>query len=128
MSELNVGIVGLGWVAGAHIETFKSVKGARVTAVCSRRELNESELEKQYGVPLKAYRSLDAMLADPTIDVIDICTPHPQHAEQAIAAAKAGKHLIIEKPICLSYAEALAIRNAIRQSGVKAYPSASPLR
>ena len=41
MSHLNVGVVGLGWVAGAHIETFKSVQGARVTAVCSRRELKE---------------------------------------------------------------------------------------
>lgn len=120
MNELNVGIVGLGWVAGAHIETFRSVQGARVAAVCSRRELNEADLEKQYGAAIKAYRSLNAMLADPKIDIVDICTPHPLHAEQAVAAAKAGKHLIIEKPICLSYTDALAVRNAIRESGVSA--------
>jgi len=120
LNELNVGIVGLGWVAGAHIETFKSVEGAKVSAVCSRRELNQDELEKQYGIPLKPYGSYEAMLADPQIDIVDICTPHPQHAAQAIAAAKAGKHLLIEKPICLTYQEALAIRDAIRSSGVRA--------
>jgi len=42
MSQLNVGIVGLGWVAGAHIETFKAVKGADITAVCSRRTHDEA--------------------------------------------------------------------------------------
>jgi len=59
------------------------------------------------------------MLADPDIDVIDICTPHPLHAKQAIAAAEAGKHLIIEKPICMTFAEAKAIRAAVRKAGVK---------
>ena len=118
MRDLSVGVVGLGWVAGAHIETFKSVRGANVTAVCSRRQLNESDLEKQYGVALKAYTSYEAMLADRDLDVVDICTPHPQHANQAIAAAKAGKHLIIEKPICLSFEESKEMRKAIRKAGV----------
>ncbi|MEW5974395.1 MAG: Gfo/Idh/MocA family oxidoreductase [Acidobacteriota bacterium] len=119
MSELNVGIVGLGWVAGAHIETFKSVEGAKVTAVCSRRDLKEDELSKQFGLPLKVYRSLDEMLASPDIHVLDICTPHPLHAEQAIAGAKAGKHLIIEKPVALTYADAKAVRDAIHKAGVQ---------
>lgn len=118
MSDLRVGIVGLGWVAGAHIETFKNVRGARVTAVCSRREQNPAELQSRFGIPLKTYTRLEDMLAD--VDVVDICTPHPLHKEQAIAAAKAGKHLIIEKPLCLSWADALAIRDAIRAARVKA--------
>ena len=120
MSELRIGIVGLGWVAGAHIETFKQVKGARVTAVCSRRALEPAALEARYGIPLKAYQDYAAMLADPDIDAIDICTPHPYHAEQAIAAANAGKHLIIEKPIALSWADAVRVRDAIRANGVQA--------
>lgn len=120
MADLNVGIVGLGWVAGAHIETFKKVQGARVTAVCSRRKLDESQLEATYGTPLKAFQDYEKLLKDPSIDIIDICTPHPFHPEQAIAAAGAGKHLIIEKPISLSYEEALAVRRAIGKAGVKA--------
>lgn len=120
MSELKIGIVGLGWVAGAHIETFKHVTNARVTAVCSRRELDASALQAQYGIPLTVYRDYQQMLADPGIDVIDICTPHPFHAEQAIAAANAGKHLIIEKPIALSWEDARRVRDAIVANGVKA--------
>lgn len=120
MSDLRIGIVGLGWVAGAHIETFKSVRGAAVTAVCSRRELDERELEQRYGVPLKAYRDLESLLKDPQIDVVDICTPHPLHPEQAIAAARAGKHVIIEKPIAIRYEDAVAVRKAIREAGVQA--------
>lgn len=119
MSQLNVGIVGLGWVAGAHIAAFNKIPGAKVTAVCSRRELDEAAISAQYGTPLKAYRDYEAMLADPNIHVIDICTPHPLHAEQAIAAAKAGKHLIIEKPIAINYADAVAMRKAIQEANVK---------
>jgi predicted dehydrogenase len=53
MREFNIGIVGMGWVAGAHIETFKHVNGANVTAVCSRRSLDAAELSKQFGTSLK---------------------------------------------------------------------------
>ena len=118
MSELNVGIVGLGWVAGAHIETFKTVSGARVGGVSSRRRLDESELEATYGVPLKVYGSYEEMLADPEIDIVDICTPHHLHAEQSIAAARAGKHLIIEKPLCLTVEDLSAMKRAIEDAGV----------
>ena len=118
MSELNVGIVGLGWVAGAHIETFKTVSGARVSGVSSRRRLEESELEATYGVPLKVYGSYEEMLSDPEIDIVDICTPHHLHAEQSIAAARAGKHLIIEKPLCLTVEDLAAMKRAIEDAGV----------
>lgn len=120
MSDLRIGVVGLGWVAGAHIETFKSVKGARVVAACSRREQNAADLKAKYGIPLRSYTDFKKFLADPEIDVVDICTPHPQHAEQAIAAARAGKHVIIEKPLALSWKDAKAIRDAVKKAGVKA--------
>ncbi len=120
MSELRVGIVGLGWVAGAHIETFRKVRGARVTAVCSRQEHDPAVLEARFGVPLKVYQDYGKMLADGEIDVIDICTPHPMHADQAVAAARAGKHLLIEKPIALSLADCDRVRAAIHENGVQA--------
>lgn len=119
MSNLKVGIVGLGWVAGAHIETFKAVEGVEVTAICSRRKLDESDLEQQYGIPLKVYNQYEEMLKDPSLDIIDICTPHPLHAEQAIAAARAGKHILIEKPIALNYKEAKKVGDVIKETGVQ---------
>ena len=118
MSDLNVGIVGLGWVAGAHIDTFKAVNGANVTAICSRREHNPDDLEEQYGIPLRSYTNYEQFIADPDIDIIDICTPHPFHPDQAVAAAEAGKHLIIEKPISIDYEGAKRIQSAVSLNGV----------
>jgi predicted dehydrogenase len=120
MGDLRIGIVGLGWVAGAHIETFKSVTGAKVTAVCSRRRQDPAALKAKHGIPLKAYTDYELMLSDPDIDVIDICTPHPFHPKQAVAAARAGKHLIIEKPISLNWKDAKQVRDAVRKARVQA--------
>jgi len=117
--QFGVGIVGLGWVAGAHIGTFKMIPGVQVVGVSSRRDLDPKALEAAYGIPLKPYRSYAEMLADPSVDVVDICTPHPLHPEQAIAAARAGKHLIIEKPISLTFEDARRVREAVRTAGVK---------
>ena len=119
MSDLNIGIVGLGAVAGAHIETFKDVTGARVTRVCSRREHDPADLESTYGLPLQATTRFEDLLEDPDIHVIDICTPHKFHADQAVAAAEAGKHLLIEKPICLTYEDLKRVRDAINAAGVQ---------
>ena len=84
--DLSIGIVGLGAVAGAHIEAFQAVTGANITAVSSRRSLNEAELAAKYGQPLRPVSSYDELLADSDIDTVDICTPHHLHTEQAIAA------------------------------------------
>lgn len=117
--NLNVGIVGLGWVAGAHIDTIRSVRGLKVTGVCSSRQHDPAALAERFKTPLKVWTDYQQMLADPDIDVIDICTPHPFHAAQAIAAAEAGKHLIIEKPIALNIEDMLRVRDAAGRSGVK---------
>lgn len=119
MSNLKIGIIGLGWVAGAHIEAFKQIAGVEVAAVCSRRELDESVLEAKYGIALKLYNRYEEMIADPTLDIIDICTPHPLHPEQAILVAQAGKHIFFEKPIAFSCADACRIREVVREAGVK---------
>jgi predicted dehydrogenase len=120
MPPFNIGVAGLGWVAGAHIETFKKFKDAQVTAVYSRRQLDPAVLERRFGIPIKVYNDYNQMLLDPTIEIIDICTPHPLHPEQAIAAARMGKHLIIEKPIAIDYKSAVQVRDAIEKGKVQA--------
>ena len=67
MSDLNVSIVGLGWVAGAHVEMFKTVERASAPAICSRRDHDEAHLEKEFGTPFKAYTDYQAMLAAPSL-------------------------------------------------------------
>lgn len=120
MVDIRVCVVGLGDAGSGHIEAFKKVKGANVTAVCSRTRHDPAALEARFGKPLKVYASYEETLADPTIDVVDICTPHHLHCAQAVAAAQAGKHLIIEKPIALTYDETKAVRTGVREAGVKA--------
>ena len=119
MKPIRVGVVGLGAVAGAHIDTFSRVKGAEVVAVCSRRSHDADELQRRYGKPLRLFRTLEAMLAARVVDVVDICTPHPLHADAAVAAARAGKHVMIEKPVALTMADALRIRDAVAAAGVR---------
>ena len=119
MKKFNVGVIGYGWVATAHIPAINATGKAQVTAVCSSRRLDATQLESQYGRPVRVYECLEEILADRSIDAISICSLPSRHAEQAILAAQAGKHLIIEKPLALSAKELEAMRRAIRKAGVK---------
>jgi predicted dehydrogenase len=123
MSDIGVGIVGLGWVAGAHMTAFQKIPGVRVAAVCTRRNSERKEIERQLeekcGRPVLVFNDYDEMLSERSLDVVDICTPHPLHARQAIRAARSGKHLIIEKPIAITWEDAVAMRNAIHEADVK---------
>ncbi len=118
MKKYNVGIIGYSWVAGAHIDAINKTDFAQVTAVCSSRELNEAELGAAHGCSLKCYTDLALMLADPEINIVSICSYPADHARQAIMAAKAGKHLIIEKPIALTWDECLEVEAAVKEAGV----------
>jgi len=119
MKKYNVGIVGYSWVAGAHIDAINKSSYAQVTAVCSSRQLDSAAISAEHGGTITCYTDLEKMLADPTIHVISICSYPADHARQAIIAAQAGKHLIIEKPIALSWEECLAVKTAVDAAGVK---------
>jgi predicted dehydrogenase len=119
MKKFNVGMIGYGWVAGAHIAAINATSQAQVTAVHSSRPLDSATLTAQHGSPITVYRDLKKMLAQPDIDVISICSYPQAHAKQAIAAAKAGKHLIIEKPLALSLKDLRAVQAAVKRARVK---------
>lgn len=115
----SVGVLGLGGVAEAHIETWKQVEGANITAVSSRRELKESRLQNQYGIPITAYEEYQSMLQDDSIDIIDICTPSQYHAQQAIKAARAGKDIVLEKPIATTWNDAKKLQKVLEEEDTK---------
>jgi len=106
-------------VAGAHIAAINATSLAQVTAVCSSRPLNPDELRARHGCDIKVHSSLRTMLADPDIQVISICGLPNLHARQAIAAAVAGKHLIIEKPLALNLRDLRAVERAVGKSRVE---------
>jgi len=119
MKKYNVGVIGYGWVATAHIGAINACSNAQVTAVFSSRQLNEAVLSEKWDTPIKTYTDLQAMLVDKELDIVSICSYPYQHKDHAIAAAEAGKHLIIEKPLALSWADCQAVKAAVEKAGVK---------
>jgi predicted dehydrogenase len=98
MPKIRVGLIGSGFVAELHMYAYRRVHGVdvEVTAVVSRGDHVES-FAKKHRIA-QTHRDYRALLTDPAIDVVDICTPPALHAEIIVAAARAGKHVICEKP------------------------------
>lgn len=119
MKKFNVGIIGYSWAAGAHIEAINKTSYAQVTAICSSRSLNPAEISAKHGGTINCYTDLAQMLANPDLHIVSICSYPVDHAKQAIMAARAGKHLIIEKPLALNWSDCLAIKAAVDAAGVK---------
>ena len=114
-----VGIIGYGWAATAHMAAINATRQGRVTAVYSSRPLDSAELSAKHGGPITVFKSLEAMLADPSIDVVDITSLPSQHRDQAVAAARAKKHVILEKPMANSPEEVRDIVAAAQANGVQ---------
>ena len=119
MKKYNVGIIGYGWVSGAHIAAINGTSNAQVTAVYSSRPQNAAELSAKHGGKIATYTDLAQMLADPNRHIVSVCSYPHQHADHIGAAARAGKHLIIEKPITLNLADAKRAAAAVKAAGVK---------
>jgi len=119
MKKYNVGIIGYGWVATAHIDAINKSESAQVTAIYSSRKLDDKTVCSQWGSSITTYTDLNQMLEDKTLDVVSICSYPNQHKEHAIKAARAGKHLIIEKPLALSWTDCKEIEKAVMEASAK---------
>ncbi len=115
MSELKVGVVGTGAISRSHVPHWVAL-GAKVTL---HSLLGAEELAAQYGLPVAA--GLDELLA--AVDVVDICTPTVTHAPLAVTAIEAGKHVVCEKPLGRTLADAQAVAAAARAANVQVYPA-----
>lgn len=111
--KIRVGVVGAGRIAHmVHVPSLKLCPGiCDVLAVASRTEEKASVFAAQWGIP-RAYADWRALLADPAIDAVVICVPSGSTATVAKAAVAAGKHVLCEKPLALSYAEAREVEGA----------------
>src|SRR5437879_3762897 len=117
--KFNVGMIGYGWASSAHIAAINATPYAQVTAIYSSRNLHAAEVGARYGGTIACYNDLAAMLADKNVHVVSICSYPQDHARHAVAAARAGKHLIIEKPLALTWDDCMAIEKAVREAKVK---------
>ncbi len=88
MKRFNVGVVGYGWAAGAHIAAINATSIARAAAVCSSRHLDAAELSARHGSPIRTFTEYQEMFQQPELDAVSICSYHNQHKQHALAAAK----------------------------------------
>lgn len=114
---ISFGIIGCGVISNWHAQAIGEIEGAVLRGVTDVFEPARIAFAEKYGVT--AYDSAEALLADPEIDVVCICTPSGLHAPLAIAAANAGKNIVVEKPMALTHEEIKNVLDACEKNGVK---------
>jgi predicted dehydrogenase len=115
-NSFGFGIVGCGMIANFHARAIADLPNAHLVGGYSRRKEQAESFAAEHGC--RAFTDLAEMLADPRIQVITICTPSGAHLEPAMAAAKAGKHVICEKPLEITLERCDAMIAACAQAGV----------
>lgn len=110
---VRIGIAGMGFMGVTHFRAIERIKGAKVVAICTRDEAklrgDWRRVQGNFGgsggtqdvSQLGRYAELDDLLADPAVDLVDLCLPTPMHVEWSVKTLEAGKHLLLEKPIAL---------------------------
>ena len=117
IAKVKNGIVGLGMVCDSHIKAYQSDPRAEVIAVCDLDGDRAKAVAREFGIE-KYYTSYDEMLKNEEINTIDITTPTLLHAPMSMAAARAGKNVLCEKPFCLTLAEGQAVCKEAEDRGV----------
>lgn len=125
---VNVGILGIGFMGMTHFNAWKSVTGAKVTAVFTRDERklrgDWRGVKGNFGgaggvqklAAIDRHHKIGELLANPKVDVVDICLPTHMHREVAVAAFHAGKHVLVEKPIALTLPDADVMISAAKEA------------
>ena len=121
MTGRNLGVLihGAGWVSTQHIAAFKNNARTEVIGISSRTVASAQKRAREAGLDVPCFGDYAEALRMPGVDIVAVCTPQHVHAENVIAAARAGKHIVIEKPAAQSLAELSAMRDAVRAAGVR---------
>jgi predicted dehydrogenase len=114
MTRIKAGIIGIGFIGPVHLEALRRL-GVPVTALCDLPQRAKAAAEK-YGIP-EAFGDYREMLRSPNVDVVHIASPNRFHAEMSLAALRAGKHVVCEKPLAMNARETVQIVKLARASG-----------
>ena len=113
---MKIGIIGVGTIAAFHIEAYQKNPNVEVYAFCDINEKRLKAMGEKYGVT-RLYTDKDEMLKLEELDAVSVCTWNSAHAPCSIAALKAGKHVLCEKPMAMNADEARAMKQAADESG-----------
>ena len=121
MKKLNIALVGCGHISIEHIQAYLKVPERASVRVCCDIDLAKATQRAAMVEGARAVVELDQVLNDPTIDAVDICTPHHLHSDTVIAAANSGKHIICQKPLAKTLSECDAMISAAERAGTVLY-------
>ena len=117
MNPIRVGLVGGGGIVDAHIRGYRAYADAiKVVAVAD--VVTETAQRRAAELDAAPYTDFRQMINEADLDAVDICLPHYLHAEAIVAAAEAGKHILCEKPLCLTVEQAELVQRAVTKAGV----------
>lgn len=119
MNQLGVGIIGCGSVAEEYIKAFQKDTRSEVRALVDHNRANVERYRERYDLKCAIETDVNAMLQRKDVDIVVVCTPHDLHTTYAVAAAEAGKHIIIEKPVAISLEDVRKQQEAVRKANVK---------
>src|SRR5262245_7712742 len=112
-------IVGCGMIASFHLKALAEIEGARVVAVVDKVPAALERFKAKHNLDCKFYTELEPALANPEVDIVIVSTPSGAHMEPAVAAAKAGKHVVVEKPLEVTLERCDQVIQACDQNKVK---------
>ncbi|CAM5429731.1 Gfo/Idh/MocA family protein [Leifsonia shinshuensis] len=116
-NTVRIGLIGAGGIAGAHVEGYL-LNPDVITFAAVADPVRESAEKRAAASGAAIYADYRDMLAEADIDAVDICLPHHLHKDAIVAAARAGKHILCEKPLCLTPEEAAEVSAAVEEAGV----------
>jgi predicted dehydrogenase len=116
MAIIKVGVIGVGSISDSHLQSYKGNSQVELVAVCDLNEERARMKAERYGAT-RIYTDYHELLADPDVEAVSICTWNHSHAEISIAALRAGKHVLVEKPLCTSVEEAKKVQQAVEETG-----------
>jgi predicted dehydrogenase len=115
---IKVALIGVGYIGHAHASALSQIKNAQIAAIVDNLEENGKKMAQETNA--KYFKNIDELLSNGDIDCVDICVPTFAHAEIAIKAANAGKHILCEKPLTLTLKDADAMIKAAKANNIKA--------
>ena len=118
MSKIRIGVIGNGIIGESHISTYRGVPDCEVVAICDINEERLNYIGDKYGIA-RRFTHIGKLLQQSDIDAVDVCLHNNMHAPVTIAALEAGKDAYCEKPMAGSYADALAMYEAMKRTGKK---------
>lgn len=116
MKKLKVGVIGNGSISSLHLDAYEKNEDVELYAVCDLVVSRAEKTAEKYGAT-RVYADYEEMLKDDELDAVSICTWNDTHARISIDALKAGKHVLVEKPLCRTLEQAYEIERAVKESG-----------